>query len=33
MLTRSGYTGQLGYEIFCDQADALEIWDAVMRSR
>ncbi len=30
MITRSGYTGQLGYEIFCDQADALEIWDAVV---
>jgi len=29
MLSRSGYSGQLGYEIFCDQADALEIWDAV----
>ena len=30
MLTRSGYTGELGYEIFCAQADAVTIWDAVM---
>lgn len=30
MLTRSGYTGELGYEIFCAKADAIEIWDALM---
>ncbi|MBU2934559.1 aminomethyltransferase family protein [Pacificibacter marinus] len=30
MLSRSGYTGELGYEIFCAKADALKIWDAVM---
>jgi len=30
MLCRSGFTGELGYEIFCDSHDALEIWDAVM---
>lgn len=30
MLCRSGFTGELGFEIFCDQADALEIWDAIM---
>lgn len=30
MLARSGYTGELGYEIFCARADALTIWDAVM---
>lgn len=30
MLTRSGYTGELGYEIFCAKDDALAIWDAVM---
>ena len=29
MLTRSGYTGELGYEIFCAEADALTIWDAL----
>ena len=30
MLTRSGFTGELGYEIFCDKADAVAIWDAVV---
>lgn len=30
MLCRSGFTGELGYEIFCDQNDALEIWDGLM---
>ncbi len=30
LLTRSGFTGELGYEIFCDRRNALEIWDAVM---
>ncbi len=29
-LTRSGYTGELGYEIFCHPDAALTIWDAVM---
>ncbi len=29
-LTRSGYTGELGYEIFCHEKSALAIWDAVM---
>jgi len=28
-LTRSGYTGELGYEIFCDKEAALTIWDAL----
>ena len=32
MLSRSGYTGELGYEIFCAKADALKIWDAVMEA-
>ncbi|MEO0567085.1 MAG: DUF1989 domain-containing protein [Pseudomonadota bacterium] len=32
MLARSGYTGELGYEIFSSQADALTIWDAVMEA-
>lgn len=31
MLTRSGFTGELGYEIFCDKAAALPIWDALMK--
>ncbi len=30
MLTRSGYTGELGYEVFCAPSDAGAIWDAVM---
>ncbi|GAA6206778.1 DUF1989 domain-containing protein [Cognatishimia sp. WU-CL00825] len=30
MLSRSGYTGELGYEIFCTKSDAVEIWDAIM---
>jgi len=28
MLSRSGYTGELGYEIFCAEKDAVAIWDA-----
>ena len=32
MLARSGYTGELGYEIFCARADALAIWDAIMEA-
>ncbi|WP_373636874.1 DUF1989 domain-containing protein [Yoonia sp. BS5-3] len=30
MLSRSGYTGELGYELFCDKADAPMLWDAIM---
>lgn len=29
MLTRTGYTGELGYELFCSPADAEAIWDAL----
>jgi len=29
-LTRSGYTGELGYEIFCHEKSAIKIWDAIM---
>ena len=29
-LTRTGYTGELGYEIFCSPASAIPIWDALM---
>jgi len=32
MLCRSGFTGELGYEIFCDQRDAQEIWDGLMEA-
>jgi len=31
-LTRTGYTGELGYEIFCHERSALTIWDAVMEA-
>ncbi len=30
MLSRTGYTGELGYEVFCAPHDALRVWDAVM---
>lgn len=30
MLSRSGYTGELGYELFCAQDDAPALWDALM---
>lgn len=30
MLCRTGFTGELGYEIFCDRDDATEIWDGLM---
>lgn len=29
-LTRTGYTGELGYEIFCHEKSALTIWDAIV---
>lgn len=32
MLCRSGFTGDLGYEIFCDRDDALEIWDGLVQA-
>ena len=31
-LCRTGFTGELGYEIFCDETDALEIWDGLMEA-
>ncbi|MEX3014224.1 DUF1989 domain-containing protein [Gymnodinialimonas hymeniacidonis] len=30
MLARSGYTGELGYELFCSASDAPKLWDIVM---
>jgi aminomethyltransferase len=27
--SRTGYTGELGYELFCHPKDALKVWDAV----
>lgn len=32
MLCRTGFTGELGYELFCDCDDAVEIWDGVMEA-
>jgi len=32
MVTRSGYTGELGYEVFCDRRDALMVWDSLMEA-
>jgi len=29
-LTRTGYTGELGYEIFCHTASSIPIWDALI---
>ena len=29
-LHRTGYTGDLGYEIWCENADALAVWDTLM---
>lgn len=31
-ITRTGYTGDLGYEIWCENNDALVVYDAVMES-
>ncbi|MEM8569627.1 MAG: DUF1989 domain-containing protein [Pseudomonadota bacterium] len=32
MLTRSGYTGELGYELFCSVSDAPKLWDTIMEA-
>ena len=32
MLCRSGFTGELGYEIFCDTRDAETVWDRLMEA-
>ena len=29
MISRTGYTGDLGYELWADPADALKLWDAI----
>ena len=31
-MTRTGYTGDLGYEIWVAAADALRVWDALWES-
>jgi aminomethyltransferase len=30
MVSRTGYTGELGYEVFCHPDDAPAVWDAIM---
>ncbi len=30
VISRTGYTGELGYEIFCHPSDAPAVWDALM---
>ena len=29
MVSRTGYTGELGYELYCHPKDAVSVWDAV----
>jgi glycine cleavage system T protein (aminomethyltransferase) len=31
-VSRTGYTGDLGYEVWVDSANAVEVWDALMRA-
>src|SRR5205085_608895 len=30
IVSRTGYTGELGYELFCHPRDAVELWDALV---
>ena len=32
VVSRTGYTGELGYEVFCHPARAPEVWDAIMQA-
>ena len=32
VVSRTGYTGELGYEVFCHPSRAAEVWDAIMAS-
>ena len=32
MVSRTGYTGELGYEIWCHPSDAPKVWDCVMEA-
>lgn len=32
VLSRTGYTGELGYEVFCHPKDATAVWDAIMKA-
>ena len=31
-ISRTGYTGDLGYEVWVDSSDAVELWDALVRA-
>ena len=31
-ITRTGYTGDLGYEVWCENKDAIAVYDAIMES-
>ncbi|MCH9688872.1 MAG: aminomethyltransferase family protein [Deltaproteobacteria bacterium] len=31
-ISRTGYTGDLGYEVWCERDDALGVWDAIMEA-
>ena len=32
LVSRTGYTGELGYEVFCHPSDSPEVWDAVFEA-
>ncbi len=32
VITRTGYTGELGYEVFCHPSDGPAVWDAVLEA-
>jgi aminomethyltransferase len=32
IVSRTGYTGELGYEVFCHPKDAPAVWDAIMKA-
>ncbi len=32
LIARTGYTGELGYEIYCANADACKLWDALLEA-
>ncbi|MET0200492.1 MAG: DUF1989 domain-containing protein, partial [Gaiellaceae bacterium] len=32
VVSRTGYSGELGYEVFCHPSDAPKVWDAIMRA-
>ena len=32
LIAKTGYTGELGYELYCDQADAPRLWDRLLEA-